>query len=227
MVRIISTAMNTPAQLDNGLAEIPLPRLLSGSLCLDFVNTLDPRIGPVPRDFLVSYPALVAWGLRAAVVTDEQAHWLISHARRHSAEADTTFRHALDVRELIYRVFVAIARGQQASKEDLVALSGRYRDALAHASIVSAEAGYEWAWSDTSPALDRMLWPVIRSAVELVTSDAVAVRRVKECVSEGCGWLFLDTSKNSSRRWCSMDGCGSRDKMRRLYARKKEAKSVE
>ena len=66
----------------------------------------------------------------------------------------------------------------------------------------------------------RPIWPVALSAAELLMLGDLG--RVEECPgSDGCGWLFFDSSKNGRRRWCSMEGCGSRDKMRRLYARKR------
>ncbi|MGH7124521.1 MAG: CGNR zinc finger domain-containing protein, partial [Stellaceae bacterium] len=78
--------------------------------------------------------------------------------------------------------------------------------------------GFTWAWDD-EPALDRMLWPIVRSATQLLT--AAELSRVKQCAGRGCSWLFLDTSKNGSRRWCEMEVCGSRSKARAYYARRK------
>jgi predicted RNA-binding Zn ribbon-like protein len=68
-----------------------------------------------------------------------------------------------------------------------------------------------------SPDLDRVLWPAVVSAAELLTSDDLG--RVRECASERCAWLFLDRSKNQSRRWCDMTVCGNRSKARRHYSR--------
>jgi predicted RNA-binding Zn ribbon-like protein len=62
-----------------------------------------------------------------------------------------------------------------------------------------------------------MLWPVVRSAAELLTSDELG--RVRECAADNCAWLFLDRSKNRSRRWCDMAVCGNRDKVRRFRQR--------
>ncbi len=75
--------------------------------------------------------------------------------------------------------------------------------------------GEGWGWVDAGePALDQMLGPVARSAVELLTSGRRA--RVRECEgANGCGWLFIDTSKNGRRRWCDMKVCGNRAKARR------------
>lgn len=211
--------MSRIEQQIESLISLPMPRLVTGRLCLDFVNSLDPRGGPHPVDFLTSYAALVSWGRHTATLTDEQARTLIGASEARSAEAEATFEHAIALRETIHRVFAAIARGQQPPEEDIEALSTTYTAVLTHARIAPTATGYDWTWIDDKGALDRMLWPVTRSAIELLTSAEIG--RVKECVSDGCGWLFLDMSKNNSRRWCSMEGCGSRDKMRRQYARKR------
>jgi len=197
-------------------------RLLGGRVCLDFANTLDPRHGAPLREYLTSYPDLVAWGQHAGVLTDGEARSLAGGAARRPAEAVMILAQAVALREAIYRTFAAIARGTPPAAPDLALLQEAYANALARARLVSAPPGVAWAWDTEPAALDRVLWPIARSAVELLT--AADVGRVKECPGAGdCGWLFLDTSKNGSRRWCSMEGCGSRVKMRRHYARRRTA----
>jgi len=94
-------------------------------------------------------------------------------------------------------------------------------EAMAAAEIVPADAGYRWDWREEEGRPMRLLWPVVRSAAELLTGSELA--RVKFCPGEGCGWLFLDTTRNGTRRWCEMDVCGSRAKMRRYHQRRRAA----
>ena len=82
---------------------------------------------------------------------------------------------------------------------------------------MSGADGFDWAWDGASDALDRMLWPIVWSAVELLKSDELA--HVRECANDQCSWLFLDLSRNHSRRWCDMQSCGNLVKARRHYAR--------
>ena len=125
---------------------------------------------------------------------------------------------AVTVREALYRVFSAVAAGATAPAGDLATLNEALADGFAHSRLEPDGDGYHWAWQIDPPALDRMLWPVLRSAVDLLTSGELD--RVKECPGlDDCGWLFFDTSKNGSRRWCSMEGCGNRAKGRRHYQR--------
>ena len=193
-------------------------RLLGERLCLNFANTVDPRQGDHPREFLTSYPDLVAWSVRLGVLDEPAARELRAAAAQDPEAAEQAYADAVRVREALYEVFSAVAAGGAAPAAALIILNGAVARAFAHAAVEPDGNGYRWAWQPDPPALDQVLWPVLRSAVDLLTSDELA--RVKECPGLGdCGWLFLDTSKNGSRRWCSMDGCGNRAKGRRHYQR--------
>jgi predicted RNA-binding Zn ribbon-like protein len=199
-----------------------MPGLYGGVLCLDFVNTVASRGVSEPGQHLRYYADLVRWGWHAGALDELQARRLLEAGARQPAEAAQTFAQAIALRETIYRIFVAIARQGSPAPADLDELHVVYCAVLRRARLTQVMGGYEWRWAEAD-TLDRMIWPVVRSAVELLTSSDVA--RVKECANAAdCGWLFLDRSKNGSRRWCSMDDCGSRDKMRRHYARRRNAR---
>jgi predicted RNA-binding Zn ribbon-like protein len=76
---------------------------------------------------------------------------------------------------------------------------------------------FGWEWRDPSRALEAPLWPVARAAADLLTSEDTTLLR--QCDGEGCGWLFLDRSRNRRRRWCTMEDCGNLDKVRRFRRR--------
>ena len=211
---------------DGGLraAGVQTLGLLGGKVALDFANTIDPRNGDHAREFLGDYGDLVQWALRAADLTREEADVLLALAARRPGDAAAVFGRAIELREAIYRVFSATARRQQPAPEDLETLARANATAAEHSTLVPARGGFTTSWRG-EPSLDRPLWPVARSAVEVLTSGDL--RRVKECPgADGCSWLFYDTSRNVTRRWCSMAGCGSRSKMRRQYARKKQSASA-
>jgi predicted RNA-binding Zn ribbon-like protein len=212
-----------PGQL-NGADTLATLELLSGRLCLDFVNSVDPRVGDRRRDYLASYTDLVQWSGHAHVLTEDQVATLLRAAARHPGEAAAVFAQAIALRETLYRVFTALADRLPAATAELDAVRATYIETMAHAWLVAETEGivgagsYMWHWPEGTQALDQLLWPIVTSAVELLTSPEA--RRVKVCPGLGdCGWLFLDTSKSGRRRWCSMEGCGSRSKMRRYYAR--------
>ena len=120
------------------------------------------------------------------------------------------------MREAIFEVFAARARGAPPPAGALRTLNKELPTALARLRLVAGGGGYRTEWEDKD-ALDRMLWPVVRSVAELLTSDDLD--RVRECAADNCAWLFLDRSKNRSRRWCDMAVCGNRAKVRRFRER--------
>ena len=195
-----------------------------GLLCLDFANTVDDRPDVHPQEHLNSYNDLVSWGQQAQVLTEREAQRLLEEAAHRSAEAFRVLQQAVEIREAIFRIFKAVAEDASPEDEDLVLLSAAVADAQNHARIVPKEGGFIWDWAGNAGDLDRMLWPVVRSAADLLTSDELDDVRV--CASETCNWLFMDTSKNHSRRWCDMKSCGNRAKARRFYGRKKSSSNV-
>jgi predicted RNA-binding Zn ribbon-like protein len=196
-----------------------LPRLLGERLCLDFANSIEEPAGPRPQDVLQSYPDLVRWARHAGIVDAAQGERLLAQASRRPAEAGETYARALALRGAIDRVFHQIARGAPPAASDLATIQQEHLAALARAHLAPAADRFDWHWSGSS-RLDSPLWLIARSAVDLLTGGDL--RRVKECPHpEGCTWLFYDLSKNASRRWCSMEGCGTHVKMRRYRAKVK------
>jgi predicted RNA-binding Zn ribbon-like protein len=193
--------------------------LTGGRLCLDFTNTVEDRPSDHPHELLNNYSDLVSWGKQAQVLTEQESQQLRAGAARHPGEASSVLARAIALREAIYRIFKAVAVDAVPEADDLVSLSTAIAEAMTHARIVPTAGGFTWEWIDTAVNLDRMLWPVVRSAEDLLISDELDAVRV--CASDSCNWLFIDTSKNHSRRWCDMKSCGNRAKARRFYSRKK------
>jgi predicted RNA-binding Zn ribbon-like protein len=198
--------------------------LTGGLLCLDFANTVDDRTDVHPQELLNSYYDLVSWSEQAHVLTEEEAQRLLEKAARRPSEASRVLQQAVAIREAIFRIFKAVADDVSPEDKDLVSLSAAVADAQNHAQIVLKANGFIWDWAGNAGDLDRMLWPVVRSAADFLTADELDTVRV--CASDRCNWLFLDTSKNHSRRWCNMKSCGNREKARRFYERKKSLSTV-
>ena len=127
---------------------------------------------------------------------------------------------AANVRSLFAGIFDALAHDGTPSDADLEELKEAYARAVKSARLELGADGLVWSWAGLT-GVDRVLHPVVVSVVELMGSDDA--RRVKVCGESTCGWMFIDRSKNASRRWCSMQICGSRTKMRRHYRNKKNA----
>jgi predicted RNA-binding Zn ribbon-like protein len=195
-----------------------MPKLVGGALGLDFVNTVDPRHAPGRREYLDSYPALVAWGRHAGLIDAGREERLRQAAADDPAEVARVLGRAIRLREAGYSIFARAAKGRPPAPGDLDSLHGELTAAMTHIRVSWSDDGFGWGWEEAGPGLDRVLWPVTWSAADLLVRGPL--ERIRECPGAGtCGWLFLDVSKNASRRWCQMSSCGNRAKARRHYAR--------
>jgi predicted RNA-binding Zn ribbon-like protein len=190
------------------------------NLSLSFAGTVDWRKKSTSEDSLTDYSSLVSWSMNQQILAPEQAGLLLRLAAERPEEANATFQQAIELREAIYRVFSAIAQDEMPQSSDLDQVNAVLTQGMAQAQIFHTSEGFRWDWPDDTLTLDRMLWTVARSAAELLTSAYLDL--VRECEGVGCGSLFLDISKNHSRRWCSMESCGNRAKVNRHYHRKKQ-----
>jgi len=151
-------------------------------------------------------------------------------------EAAEAMRRAINLREALYAIVSALMKKQPAPQLAMDRLNANLHDAALHSRLVQpklvqpksaqskvpqVEGRLEWRFDDLTSSFSAMLWPIARAAADLLASSDMAL--VRACSSPTCQWLFLDTSKNHHRRWCSMKQCGNRAKVRRFYAKKKTA----
>jgi predicted RNA-binding Zn ribbon-like protein len=186
-----------------------------GRACLDFANTLSSSSG----DHLNAYADLVAFAEQSHLVNPETAARLLAHAQRHPAEAAATLERGKHLRQSLSGVFTAVANHQRVADADLEVLNAALASSLAKARVLPgvADDDYAWGWARGSD-LNTPLWPIVRSAADVLTSEQERPL-VRECGAGDCRWLFIDTTKNHTRQWCSMTSCGNREKARRHYQR--------
>jgi predicted RNA-binding Zn ribbon-like protein len=203
-------------------------KFVAGETCLDFINTVSGRL-PNPRgkrdyidlveiERLTSYADLVIWARAANLLNRSEVTALERQAEAAPAQASRAVGRARTLREAMYRVFRSVIEGWSPEPADLEILNRELATARSHEQLVGTPEGFTWSWiEDDAERLTRILWPVLRSAADLLTSERLA--RVAQCGGEDCHWLFLDTSRNRSRRWCDMAECGNRAKVRRFRSR--------
>jgi predicted RNA-binding Zn ribbon-like protein len=189
-----------------------------GRLCLEFTNTISARDTGTPNERLHSYGDLLAWSEREGAVPVALLAQLAKVAESKPQAACVALQSAVELREALYRIFTAHGDGNLPKGDDLALLNAILARAMPHLRLVAGENGFAWHWDEETVELDRMLWPVVRSAADLLTSDDLG--RVRECAGDHCTWLFIDRSKNRSRRWCDMQECGNVAKVRRYRSRK-------
>jgi predicted RNA-binding Zn ribbon-like protein len=194
--------------------------LLQENLSLDFVNTSGTHPGGADNEFLTSYPRLIEWSVYVGVLHHDDAERLLVQAQQHPADAESALHYALAVRKTLFHLLSASAEGGSPQAPDMGAFNHILSQAMTHLRAASTNEGFTWVWATDTSDLEKMLWPVTWAAAELLMSPDR--RYLRECAGEDCNWLFLDTSKNHSRRWCSMKDCGNRAKARSHYHRTRQ-----
>lgn len=192
----------------------------SPPLCLAFANTGAVRMGERPVDPLTSYAEFASWLESAGALGGGDARRLAESAAGDTAAASEVLRRASALREATRALFEAVARGRAVETGDLDLLDREWREARGRLRLVRRGARFSARFPPGATSLERPLWALATSAAELLLSDRLD--RVKQCDAPGCTHLFLDTSRNRSRRWCDMSICGNRMKARRHYRRQRE-----
>lgn len=203
-----------------GQTQLPSFELTANALCLDFSNTIRSRLDAQPLDLLVNYSALLEFGREAGLISAAEQGQLQEQATSRHTEADAVFQRALILREGLYRLMESVAEGVEPDAADVELLQEVARDAFSHGELRKTEQGYGWDWSPSTD-LAGVLWPVAGSALDILNTDLA--ERVRQCDADHCGWLFLDLSRNRSRRWCTMSTCGNRAKASRYRERHGES----
>ncbi|MCC6382399.1 MAG: CGNR zinc finger domain-containing protein [Dehalococcoidia bacterium] len=190
---------------------------MAGNLALDFANTAGMH-EPLNDEHLVDYEALAAWAAAAGLLDEAAARGLAARGRARPEEASAALAAALRLRLAVYRLAAAAVAGSAPPAAAVQVLDAALGDTFSRLRVVPAAEGLAWQWQGAAEDLASPLWPVALSAARLFSAPE-RLARVRECGGDRCQWLFLDTSRNGTRRWCSMAACGNRAKAKRHYQR--------
>lgn len=197
----------------HGKAYAETSRCPGGALCLDFCNTGQGARDRGGAEWLAGFDDLLNWFDASAALKPEYVR-RFRHAADHAPDYASKFRlRAIALRETLHRVFEARVRGEVPSRADLARLETEYAQGAAFAQLAWEHGRGTWKLDPAVTELAAMLQPVMRSAADLLTSDALA--RLRRCGNPTCSWLFIDETRNRSRRWCEMASCGNVLKVRR------------
>jgi predicted RNA-binding Zn ribbon-like protein len=190
---------------------------IGGALCLDFANTIHDSQAEDNEDELRAISDLLQWAREAGILSSADHDRLAAHYGRHSREAAAALAKAIAVRDLLLSTFAGIAKRRSVSPQRLSELNSALAEMPALLRMGKRTGYVQMEWTSVADGLQRVLFAVLTSAAELLASNRSG--RIRECASADCTWLFVDESRNHSRRWCDMRDCGNRMKARRHYQR--------
>jgi len=199
--------------------------LSGGHPALDLVNTLDNRFRKDgPCELLANYADLLGFMRQTRLLGAQQVRSLAGAVK--PAGAERALQGARALREALAAALYAAADGRAPPAAAIRRLEHHFRAADRHRELgwrtaakpSSGAVGVVWSWDRVATDAELPVWMLARAACDLMASDAM--RQLRTCGSDTCRWLFLDTSKNHSRRWCNMRICGNRMKARRFQARR-------
>ena len=210
-------------------------KLVGGHPAVDFVNTVggwasDParrasrdHMDVVLRNKLETYEDFLAWSQQTGLVGPTEANRLLRLARGQPLLAEKMLTRGILLRVAIYRLFRSVVNRWRPLPADLERLNDELLVAGRHEKLKETGGQFRWGWHGQTIQLDRPLWSLALSAAELLASDDLS--RLRQCCGEGCGWMFLDTSRNGRRHWCDMKDCGNLAKVRRFRQRQRHTSS--
>jgi predicted RNA-binding Zn ribbon-like protein len=192
---------------------------IGGNLCLDYINTLCGNRKSTVIEYIHSYSDLLHWALSLQIIDDSMSNELLSRSKIEKIASQETLSFAIQLRETLYQMIISLRNGKTIVKEDLTFFNNVLQKVQAQ-KILTFISGKGKLMYNNNITFDRVIWPVIDSAVEIFT-EQTSFSHIRECGNNSCGWLFLDQTKNKSRKWCDMAICGNRVKQRKFQVKLK------
>lgn len=198
--------------------------MIAGHPALDFVNSLDDRFAEAePVELLAGYDDLLRFVWQAELITKRQFRELrklgLSPKERSTVLAD-----AVRLREALATIIYAALDDDEPAKAAFLDLEAIVKDAASRRKLafkdirgIKSSLGLTWEYKDVAREIRSPVWLLAQAANDLLTSPQAI--HIRKCVNPTCHWLFLDTSKNHTRRWCDMKICGNRNKAHRFHLR--------
>lgn len=208
----------------------PFQKLVGGALCVDFVNTVGAWVdgaegeSGIAEERLPDYDSLLEWSRTVGALDEETVGSLHAEGLRRPGQAAAVSERARMLRRALYEVLRACAEDRAPDAARLDRLNDELGVLRRNERVEVDGRRLALRWVGASSDLDAPLWPVVRSALRLLTTPAL-LERVARCAGERCGWLFLDTSRGRRRRWCDMADCGNVAKVRAHRARKRRSRT--
>ncbi len=191
--------------------------MLGGDVALDFVNTASEWASGDPLDRLGDLGGFANWSAIAGLVDQAELARFKGEIARRAVDAASVFESAGLLRATLRRLFEAAAHGERADARDISSLKDWTCRARGFRELEQTEQGFGERWTAGAPVLETPLLAIALAAERLLKEGRLD--RLHVCGGDGCEWMFLDLSKNASRRWCSMATCGNAAKVKKFRKR--------
>ncbi|MDC7125082.1 MAG: CGNR zinc finger domain-containing protein [Spirochaetales bacterium] len=200
--------------VENGIKKFKSFALDGNNIALDFVNTVEYRGTKKEIEWIESYLDALCWAERSSILAKED---VIRLFEANNDECQKFYEDIIVCRKTLHDVFSAVIEDGMLNKLGLDLFNKLYK--LVHRVLTEGAGGnnYVWLFPDAQTTAVGFLQPVIQASADLLLSSNLS--RLKRCSNAECGWLYYDTSKNNSRRWCCMSSCGNRAKASNFYKR--------
>jgi predicted RNA-binding Zn ribbon-like protein len=193
-------------------------------LVFDFINTIDWRHTEREHEWVLDYFDILAWCNRKELLPENDISKLFDLALKDPQAASAAYDDALHLRETLFEIFIAVIEGLPIDKKIWNFFNNKLSNTMNNAFIDKSGSCFEWAFNYGKNPLEFFQYPILKAAADLLIDFDHT--RLKKCATPDCGWLFVDNSKNKSKRWCDMESCGNRAKARRHYAKTRNKKTV-
>ena len=180
---------------------------------LDFVNTVEYRNTEKEIEWITSYIDSICWAERVSVLTPVQVSKLAESSE--IIQSDVWLNEIYKCRKILYKIISAVIDSCDNFKQVEKDFNFLYRSVHREIDFSAEKSGFIWRYPEIDKNPLGFLQPVVQSAADLLVSGNL--NRLKKCSDPDCGWLYYDTSRNNSRRWCCMKTCGNRAKANRFY----------
>lgn len=190
---------------------------IAGNLSLDFINTEIAENG-LPRDLLTDFTDVAAWAVASDLIEKSKAEKLIVNWSREQ-DLETVFTQAIHFRKILREMFVGLTQSKTIDRKAIAAINAEIRNQSGSIEVRETENGFEKLFRADFQNPRQLLAPIAESAADLLCYGNP--QYLRKCESADCVLYFYDTTKNHSRRWCSMAGCGNRAKAAAFYQRNK------
>jgi len=187
-------------------------------VCLSLCNTRHWRNSEAPKENLHRYADLVKFAVVKGMVSAAEGALLERQAEANPRIANTELRRTVALREAIACAFGALARETEPPDGALAIIRESFEEASHHLKVELRDGRLVPNLAPEHEGLELPRWQAALSALGLIGSEQR--QRVRQCADDrGCGWLFLDTTRNGSRMFCFSNECGNRARQQRFRAR--------